>query len=332
MTLKGDSLRNGYIIPASQRIKTGNLCGNCHFARYRTQDRVKPNSPPYYGFVDRYGPHGSPQADMYYGTSGYQYGDESITGLMTHAGLEGGCATCHMQERMRSNNMLANHSFSMTDTTFGFRPVTVCITCHGEIEEFNDIRAFYDYDRNGMIEGVETEIAGMLNALKARLPLDPLTGEPVTRTKDSLLVKNNFNAIAGIWNYYIVKNDASMGMHNTKYAVALLYKSLGWTPLYVKELPGTPTEFALNQNYPNPFNPSTSIRFSVPKEGRVKIEVYDVTGSLVKTVLDEAVRVGNKEVVWDGTNSSGSKVASGMYLYRLQSDDFVAVKKMIMLK
>jgi hypothetical protein len=220
----------------------------------------------------------------------------------------------------------------MTDTTFGFRPVTVCITCHGEIEEFNDIRAFYDYDRNGLIEGVETEIAGLLNALKARLPLDPLTGEPVTRTKDSLLVKNNFAAIAGIWNYYLVANDKSMGMHNTKYAVQLLYKTLGWTPLFVKDLPGLPSEFALNQNYPNPFNPSTNIRFSVPKEGRVKIEVYDVTGALVKTVLDEAVRTGNKEVVWDGTNTSGSKVASGMYLYRMQTDDFVAVKKMIMLK
>jgi predicted CXXCH cytochrome family protein len=332
MSLKGDSLRNGYVIPASLRSKTGNLCANCHFSRYRTQDRVKPNSPPYYGFVDRYGPHGNPQADMYFGTSGYQFGDESFTGLMTHGGLEGACATCHLQGRVRSGNTLPNHSFSMTDTTFGFKPVTVCITCHGEIEEFNDIRAFYDYDRNGMIQGVETEIAGLLNALKARLPLDPLTGEPVTRTKDSLLVKNNFSAVAGIWNYYMVKNDASMGMHNTKYAVALLYKSIGWTPLFVKELPGTPTEFALEQNYPNPFNPSTTIRFSVPKEGPVKIEVYNVAGSLVKTVLDEAVRSGNKEVVWDGTNGNGAKVASGMYLYRIQASDYTAVRKMIMLK
>lgn len=332
MTLKGDSLRNGYIIPASLRSSTGNLCGNCHSSRYRTQDRVKPNSPPYYGFVNRFGPHGNPQADMFYGTSGYQYGDESFTGLMTHAGLEGGCTTCHMQGRVKSNNTLANHSFSMTDTTFGFRPVTVCKSCHGEIEEFNDIRAFYDYDRNGQIQGVETEITGLLNALKAQLPIDITTGEPVTMTRDSLLVKNNFGAVAGIWNYYIVKNDGSMGMHNTKYAVALLYKSLGWTPLSVKELPGMPTEFALGQNYPNPFNPLTNIRFSVPKEEHVKLEVYDMTGSLVKTILDEAVRPGNKEVVWDGSNTSGAKVASGVYLYRIQASSFSAVKKMIMLK
>jgi hypothetical protein len=93
-----------------------------------------------------------------------------------------------------------------------------------------------------------------------------------------------------------------------------------------------PTEYSLSQNYPNPFNPSTNIRFSVPQEGPVKIEVYDVRGSLVKTILDEAVRPGNKEVVWDGTNLSGSRVASGMYLYRMQAGDFVAMKKMILLK
>ena len=332
MTLRGDSLRNGFIIPASLRSNAGNLCATCHASRYRTQERVKPNSPPYYGFSNRYGPHGNPQADMFYGTGGYQFGDETFTGLMTHAGLEGGCTTCHMQGRVRSNNTLSNHSFSMTDTTYGFKPVTVCKSCHGEIEEFNDIRAFYDYDRNGQIQGVETEIQGLLNAVKAIVPLDPSTGEPVTMTKDSLLVKNNFTAIARIWNYYIVKNDASMGMHNTKYAVRLLYKSLGWTPLSVKTLPGMPTEFALNQNYPNPFNPTTNIRFSLPKESHVRMQVFDVTGALVKTVLDEAISAGNREVTWDGTNANGQKVASGMYIYRMQAGSFSSTMKMLLMK
>lgn len=339
VTLKGDSLRSGYILPANLRSGVGLLCVNCHAARYNVRDRVKPNSPPYYGFTNRYGPHENPQGDMFYGTSGYQYGDTSFTGLMTHAGLEGGCATCHMQGRMNrldgTANVLPNHSFSMTDTTFGtgvYKPTQVCATCHGEIEDFNDIRAFYDIDRNGRIEGVQTEILGLLEALKARLPLDSLTGEPVTMTKDSLKVKNRFDYVSGIWNYYIVKNDKSLGVHNTKYAVRLLYKSLGWTPLDVKELPGIPQEFALQQNYPNPFNPSTTIRFSVPKESQVKLEVYDMTGSLVKTVLDERLGARNMEVVWDGTNNSGARVASGMYLYRIQASDFVAVKKMVMLK
>ncbi len=338
ITLKGDSLRNGYILPANLRSGVGLLCANCHSSRYGVNVRIT-TTPPYYGWTDRFYPHYNMQADMLFGSNGYQYGDTSFTGLGTHQGLEGGCVTCHMQGRKNrldgSANELANHSFSMTDTTYAtgvWKPVDACITCHGEIEDFNDIRAFYDIDRNGRIDGVQTEIHGLLDALKARLPLDSLTGEPVTMRKDSLRVKNRPDLIQGIWNYYFVKYDKSYGVHNTKYAARLLYRALGWTPLSVKELPGTPTEFALDQNYPNPFNPTTSIRFSVPKEGQVKLDVYDMTGSLVKTILDEAVRSGNKEVVWDGTNNSGAKVASGMYLYRIQSNNFTAVKKMIMLK
>jgi len=339
VTIKGDTLRNGYRLPANLRSSTGLLCVNCHAARYRTQDRVKPNSPPYYGFTNRFGPHENPQGDMFFGTSGYQYGDESFTGLMTHAGVEGACVGCHMQGRMNrldgSGNVLPNHSFSMTDTTYAtgvWKPTQVCVGCHGEIEDFNDIRAFYDYDRNGVIEGVETEIQGLLNILKSRLPIDTTTGEPVTMLKDSLKVKNRFDYVSGIWNYYMVKNDGSMGMHNTKYAVRLLYKSLGWTPLFVKSLPGTPTEFALEQNYPNPFNPTTTIRFSLPKEEHVRLQVFDITGALVKTIVDEALRSSNVEVTWDGTNTNGAKVASGMYLYRLQAGNFVATKKMILMK
>ena len=93
-----------------------------------------------------------------------------------------------------------------------------------------------------------------------------------------------------------------------------------------------PDAFALSQNYPNPFNPSTNIRFSLPTEQRVKLQVFDVTGSLVKTILDEAISAGNREAAWDGTNTAGAKVASGMYLYRIQTGNFTAVKKMVMLK
>ena len=93
-----------------------------------------------------------------------------------------------------------------------------------------------------------------------------------------------------------------------------------------------PDAFALSQNYPNPFNPSTNIRFSLPTEQRVKLQVFDVTGSLVKTILDEAISAGNREAAWDGTNTAGAKVASGMYLYRIQAGNFTAVKKMVMLK
>jgi hypothetical protein len=341
-SIKGDSLRNGYILPANLRTGVGLLCANCHSSRYSVKAKVKPNSAPYYGFSSRYGPHENPQADMFYGSNGYQFDDTTFTGLGTHQGLEGGCVTCHMQGRMNrldgSANVLPNHSFSMTDTTFAtgvWKPTDVCANCHGEIEEFNDVKAFYDYDRNGKIEGVQTEVQGLLNQLKTILPKDgsgEVVGSGSLTTADSAAVSGRLDYVAGIWNYRFVTADGSMGIHNTKYAVRLLYKSLGWTPLFVKDVPGTPTQYALDQNYPNPFNPTTVIRFSLPKEDNVKLEVYDITGSLVKTILNEAVRAGNKEVTWDGTNYAGAKVASGMYFYRLQAGTFVASHKMLLLK
>ena len=125
-----------------------------------------------------------------------------------------------------------------------------------------------------------------------------------------------------------------MGVHNAKYAARLLYKTLGWTPLWVKEVGGAkPTTYALEQNYPNPFNPSTKIRFALPKEEHVRLQIFDVTGALVKTLLNEAVRAGNMEVTWDGTNQAGTKVTSGMYFYRLEAgSSFLATKKMLLLK
>ena len=150
--------------------------------------------------------------------------------------------------------------------------------------------------------------------------------------KDSLAVKNRPDLIQNIWNYYFVKYDRSYGAHNTKYAVRILYKALGWTPLAVEATPGMPTEFGLNQNYPNPFNPTTSISFAMPKDGHVLLQVYDVTGALVKTLVDQTMRAGNMQATWDGTNLSGNKVASGVYLYRMAAGDFVAAKKMVLMK
>jgi hypothetical protein len=337
MSLKGDTLKNGYMLPANLRSSTGNICMNCHGGRYSVKYRIT-TTAPYYGWADRFYPHYNAQGDVLLGSGGYQYGDESFTGLMTHAGVEGLCVGCHMQKRKNrldgGGNMLANHSFGMSDTMFAtgvYKPTDACAPCHGEIEDFDDIRGMYDYDRNGQIQGVQTEVDGLLAALKARLPLDD-AGEVVTMRKDSLKVKNRPDLIQGVWNYYLVKTDRSRGIHNTKYAVRLLYKALGWTPLDVEQTPGMPTEYALNQNYPNPFNPTTSISFSMPHDGQVLLQVFDVTGALVKTLIDQSIRAGNMQTTWDGTNLSGNKVASGVYLYRMAAGNFVTAKKMVLMK
>ena len=88
-----------------------------------------------------------------------------------------------------------------------------------------------------------------------------------------------------------------------------------------------PVTYSLEQNYPNPFNPATTIRYQIPKEGMVTLKVYDILGAEVATLVDAFQNEGRYEVNFD----AGS-LASGVYIYRLSVNDFVNVKKMVMLK
>jgi hypothetical protein len=93
-----------------------------------------------------------------------------------------------------------------------------------------------------------------------------------------------------------------------------------------------PTEFALRQNYPNPFNPTTQIAFSLPEDARVLLEVYDVAGRLVQTLMSRDQAAGVYRVQWDGRNQAGQPVASGIYLYRLQAGSSMETRTMMLLK
>ena len=93
-----------------------------------------------------------------------------------------------------------------------------------------------------------------------------------------------------------------------------------------------PDRFALSQNHPNPFNPVTTIEYSLPVRSRVAIEIHNILGQRIRTLVDRDMPAGSYTVTWDGTDDSGSRVASGVYLYRIDAADFVSTKKMILLK
>ncbi len=90
---------------------------------------------------------------------------------------------------------------------------------------------------------------------------------------------------------------------------------------------GMPLTYNLSQNYPNPFNPVTRIAYTMPKSGNVKLIVYDILGKEVATLVNEFKATGTYSVDFDGSN-----LASGVYLYRIESGDFTAVKKMLLIK
>jgi len=93
-----------------------------------------------------------------------------------------------------------------------------------------------------------------------------------------------------------------------------------------------PVEFALHQNYPNPFNPVTNIRFDIPEESHVRLDIYNVTGQKVATLVNGSLQPGYHSIQWNGTNGAGKQLASGMYIYRISSREFTAVKKLVLMK
>ena len=97
---------------------------------------------------------------------------------------------------------------------------------------------------------------------------------------------------------------------------------------------GAPAEYALLQNHPNPFNPATTISCELPEPGYVALNVYDVTGQLVRRLVNGQVNAGHHAVEWDGRDNRGRPVASGVYLCRLVADGgrFFAVRRMVFLK
>ncbi len=93
-----------------------------------------------------------------------------------------------------------------------------------------------------------------------------------------------------------------------------------------------PTEFSLSQNYPNPFNPTTKIEFTIPEKSLTKISIFNVKGRLVKELLNQKMQTGKHSITWNGTDSNGTKVSSGICFYKFQTEEFSQTKKMVLLK
>ncbi len=97
--------------------------------------------------------------------------------------------------------------------------------------------------------------------------------------------------------------------------------------------PTLPEAFALHPNFPNPFNPSTTIRFDLPQQSKVTLAVYNMLGQKVRTITNTLYPAGRHQVVWDGTDQSGNPVASGVYIYRISTNNgFSKAQKMMLLK
>ncbi|MCS5639372.1 MAG: T9SS type A sorting domain-containing protein, partial [Candidatus Marinimicrobia bacterium] len=95
---------------------------------------------------------------------------------------------------------------------------------------------------------------------------------------------------------------------------------------------GIPDEFALYNNYPNPFNPITNIKYDISEVADVRLEIYNIAGQRIRTLVQGQQEPGRYKVQWAAKNDYGRPVASGMYIYRIRAGDFVSVKKLVLMK
>lgn len=129
----------------------------------------------------------------------------------------------------------------------------------------------------------------------------------------------------GLWHY--VGGEGSGGRLSVRVSEAALYRVM-----YNPDHEILPKQVELAQNYPNPFNPATTIRFGLPEESPVRLTVFNILGQKIAELVQDVRPAGYHTITWDGRNTLGQKVASGIYLYRLETRDLVTTRKMIMLK
>lgn len=93
-----------------------------------------------------------------------------------------------------------------------------------------------------------------------------------------------------------------------------------------------PADFHLSQNHPNPFNPSTTIEYFLPRRSEVLLSIHNLLGQRIAVLVDGIQSVGAHVAIWDGKDSEGKAVASGLYLYQLQAGSFTQSHKMVLLR
>ena len=180
-------------------------------------------------------------------------------------------------------------------------------------------------------------------------PVSPLTGDnqiyisysdseldadSITHAEESSLGIYQWNGIDDTWDYLGGSVDSSLNIVTESitgpgvYAVFATDYTTGFDD-YGEILP---YKFELSQNYPNPFNPVTTISYSLPRRSEVSIDIFNILGQKIITLVNETKPAGDYQINWSGNDSNGQKVSTGIYFYRFQAGNYVETKKMILLK
>jgi hypothetical protein len=202
----------------------GQLCMNCHMSRRDAVSYVTSNKGS-----NRFGPHHGPQSDMLQGVNAITYGKVIPSSAHSQV-VSNTCVTCHMQTVATSSPVFSHaggHTFMMAydNETNSVDLVGACQKCHGQsVTSFDMARS--DYDGNGVIEGVQTEVQGLCNQLSVLLPPLGQVKSSLDDVQNAITASYTQDQLNAAYNLLFVLEDRSFGIHNTAYAVGLLQASL----------------------------------------------------------------------------------------------------------
>jgi hypothetical protein len=212
-----DTLGNGYSYTGMGG--KGNLCMNCHKARRDNVTYTQTNVTSAF-----WGPHHSVQSDIFLGQNAAQFTSPYQSGSHKFA-VADACVTCHMVATVDTGNVnrdkVGQHSFKLYNPETGYEHTAACTPCHGTINSWNDFMALTDYDGDGAVESIPNELEGLLQVIRILLPptgIDSISWQQIGALND-LTIKKAY------WNYQLIANDGSKGMHNSKFTFDVLLKT-----------------------------------------------------------------------------------------------------------
>ena len=274
------------------------ICDVCHTIQEEVKDV---HNPPH---------HATSQVFSRGDEFGWRYPGEDYSQTNSfHTLIRDRCVRCHMHQ---SPADYATGAAAVTGHEFTPR-VEACVECHADyttVVDINDEANKFDY------KGAQTTTRALIAQLEDLLA----NASSADSTTDRFLQAK--------YNLESVKAEGSFGIHNTQLVQKLLQDAIDRITLTdVTTDNVTPVEYTLQQNYPNPFNPTTTIRFNLPQAGNVKVTVYDAIGKEVETLFNNFAEAGSHQIEWNA-----SRYSSGVYLYRMEAENFISIKKMLLVK
>jgi hypothetical protein len=182
--------------------------------------------------------------------------------------------------------------------------------------------------------GVNYDVKFYLNGNDYKVKIWEDTGDPADEPDDYLIeVTDTDPWERGVWTVMTILGDPiGDGNGDEIYLDNVVLKQLGASAIDEEPSINAPAVFALKNNYPNPFNPTTTIEYSLDKADDVTINIYSVTGQLVRTLTNESMSAGTHRVTFNGLDNNGNSLSSGIYFYTLQNSVQSITKKMILMK